>query len=84
MKYYLVDNGDNIIDKVELGSDVGINGAKTFFVGRKRIDEKEFDKLWKVTTMEEYDRKLRTALRNPSSCGQVEWWNDDNYLDIDK
>ena len=43
MKYVLVDRGDNIIDKVELGSNVGVSGAKTFFIGRKKIDEKEFD-----------------------------------------
>ena len=47
MKYYLVDKGDNILDKVELGSGVGMSGAKTFFIGRKRIDEKEFDNMWR-------------------------------------
>ena len=34
MKYVLVDKIDNIVDRVELGSEVGISGARTFFIGR--------------------------------------------------
>ena len=46
MKYVLVDKGDNIVSTIDLASNVGISGAKTYFVGVKRIDPKEFDKLW--------------------------------------
>jgi len=84
MKYVLVDRGDNVITTVDLASNVGISGAKTYFRGIKRIDQKEFDSLWKVMTRTEYDRKLEMGLRKPSSRGQVEWWKDDDYLDIDK
>lgn len=38
MKWYLVNKYDEIIDKVDM-SDVGINGARTYFIGRKQIDE---------------------------------------------
>ena len=54
MKYYLVDNfTDNIIDSVELGSDIGISGARTFFIGRKLMkdDEKSFDNIWRVVSI---------------------------------
>ena len=48
MKYVLVDNYDNIITKVDLGSNVGLSGAKTYFKGVKQMPKDEdFDKLWK-------------------------------------
>jgi len=84
MKYVLVDRGDNVITTVDLASNVGISGAKTYFRGIKQIDKKEFDKLLKVMTRDEYDRILEMGLRKPSSHGQVEWWKEDDYLDIDK
>ena len=56
MKYVLVDRGDNIIDRIELTREVSLSAAKTFFVGRKRIEEKEFDNLWKVMTETEHRR----------------------------
>jgi len=79
MKYVLVDKGDNIIDKVELNSE--LREAKKFFIGRKQIDEKEFDNIWKVMSKEQYDTQHTASLQNK----QYEWWKDDqSYLDIDK
>ena len=46
MKYVLVDKHDCITTSAELASNVGLSGAKTYFVGIKQIDEEEFDKLW--------------------------------------
>ena len=80
MKYVLVDRGDNIVTTVDLASEVGINGARTYFVGTKQLDEKEFNKLWKVMTRDEYDKKLEMGLRKPSSHGQVEWWKEDKEI----
>ena len=37
MVYVLVDRNDKIVDKKDL-SDIGINGARTFFIHRKQID----------------------------------------------
>jgi len=80
MKYVLVDKGDNIITTADLASNVGLSRAKTYFRGIKRIDQKDFDKLWSVMSSSDYDRKLRASLQNR----QVEWWKEDEYLDIDK
>ena len=55
MKYVLVDKGDNIVNTIELASNVGVSGARTYFLGTKRIDKKEFDNLWRVMTKDEYD-----------------------------
>ena len=79
MKYVLVDKGDNIIDKVELNSE--LREAKKFFIKRKQIDEKEFDNMWKVMSEREYNNQHTASLQNK----QYEWWKDDQkYLDIDK
>ena len=80
MKYVLVDKYDNINTTVDLASEVGLSGARTYFKGVKRIDSKEFDKLWKVMTRDEYDRKLEMGLRKPSSHGQIEWWKEDKEI----
>ena len=80
MKYVLVDKGDNIIENVELGSDVGVSGAKTYFLKSKGIDKKEFDNMWKVMTQKQYDIQFKSSLHNR----QIEWWKEDDYLDIDK
>ena len=82
MVYVLVDRNDKIVDKKDL-SDIGINGARTFFIHRKQIDEKEFDKLWKVKTKKEYDLNQDAFQRKPSSQ-QIEWWKEEDYLDLDK
>ncbi len=76
MKYLLVNKFDEIIDKVDLSDDVGISGAKTYFVKRKQIDESEFDKLWKVQTENDFDLGLRSSLQNR----QVEWWKEDKDI----
>jgi hypothetical protein len=56
MKYVLVDSHDYINTSVDLGSDVGVTGAKTYFKGVKRLEEKEFDELWRVMTEQEHKR----------------------------
>ena len=74
MKYVLVDNYDNIITKVDLGSNVGLSGAKTYFKGVKQMPkDKDFDKLWRVMTEQEYDTQLKSSLQNR----QVEWWKEE-------
>ena len=79
MEYVLVDRNDNIVDRKDL-SDIGINGARTFFIKRKQIDEESFDKLWKAMTKKEYDLNQEAFARKPSS----EWWKEEEtYLDID-
>jgi len=77
VKYYLVNKLDEIIDKVDM-SDVGINGAKTYFVGRKQIDVKEFDKLWRVMTKTQYETEFKNNLQNRQMGNmKYEWWRED-------
>ena len=76
MKYVLVDKYDNITTSVELASNVGLSGAKTYFVGIKQIDEKKFDKLWKVMSERDYDLQFKASLQNR----QYKWWEEDKAI----
>ena len=81
MKYVLVDKGDNIIENVDLESEVGVSGARTYFLKSKGIDKKEFDNMWKVMSQNQYDIQFKSTLQNR----QIEWWKEeDDYLDIEK
>ena len=82
MKYVLVDKYDNIITTVDLGSNVGLSGAKTYFKGVKQMPkDKDFDKLWRVMSEEQYDTRFKSTLQNR----QIEWWKEEgDYLDIEK
>ena len=85
MKYVLVDNRDNVVNTVELGSNVGISGARTYFLGVKRIDEKSFDKLWKVMSQRGYDEKFKSHTRKPSSeridyPSYIRWWEEEKLI----
>jgi len=81
MKWYLVNRFDEIVDTCEIASGVGITGAKTYFKGIKKMPEdKDFDKLWKVMSKEKYDIRYKASLHDR----QIEWWKEDDYLDIDK
>jgi hypothetical protein len=72
MKYVLVDNDDNVVDRVDLESEVGISGARTFFIGRKQIPYENFIQLWKVMTEDEYVVK---QAKKP-----IEWWIEDKEI----
>ena len=82
----LVDKYDNINTSVDLAGNVGISGARTYFLGTKKIDEKEFNKLWRVMTESEYNRTFKNNLQNRQmGKRKYEWWKDEEtYLDIDK
>ena len=82
MKFVLVNKYDEIVSRVDL-NDVGVNGAKTYFKGVKKMPEdKNFDKLWKVMTEQEYDNQFKATLQNQR---KYEWWKDEeSYLDVEK
>ena len=87
MKYVLVDrNADNIMKTVELTSNIGISGAKTYFLGIENLPVKEFDQLWKVMTKKEYDLNQEGYQRKPSSHPRaIEWWKEEtSNLDIER
>lgn len=78
MKYVLVDKYDNINSTVDLAGDVGISGARTYFIGVKKLDGESFDKLWKVQTREEYDTQFKNSLQNRQMGNmKYEWWKED-------
>jgi hypothetical protein len=81
MKYVLVDRNDNIIDTVDLTSEVGISGARNFFIGRKQIPYENFIQLWKVMTKDEYDRLFDLSHRQNK---QHEWWKEDKEITDDE
>ena len=56
MEYVLVDRDDNIVDKVDLTHNIGVSGARTYFVKRKQIESEKFDQIWKVMTETEHKR----------------------------
>ena len=75
MKYVLVDKAGNINTTVELSSGVGVSGARTYFVGIKRLKEKEFDKLWRVMREPDYNsEKLQ------SYPGYIKWWEEEKEI----
>ena len=77
MKYVLVDSGDNLVHTVDLASNVGLSGARTYFRGMKRIDVKEFDKLWKVKTEAAY---LKGTVERTDYPGYIRWWEEDKEI----
>ena len=75
MKYVLVDKSGNVNTSVELSSGVGVSGARTYFVGIKRLKEKDFDKLWKVMKESDYNsQKLQ------SYPGYIKWWEEEKEI----
>jgi len=77
VKYVLVDNMDSINTTVDLASEVGISGARTYFKGVKRIDGKSFDKLWKVMTETTY---LKGTVERTDYPGYIRWWEEDKEI----
>jgi hypothetical protein len=78
VKYVLVDKGDNIVSTVDLQWDVGLSGARTYFLGLKKIDKKEFNKLWRVMT-ETDQRRIKV---NDETHREYEEFG--SWLDIEK
>jgi len=77
VKYVLVDNMDSINTLVDLASNVGLTGARTYFLGIKKLDIKEFNKLWKVMTKDKYEKLFDLSNRQNK---QYEWWKEDKEI----
>ena len=68
MKYKLVSrHTKEVVHTVDLSDDIGIGGARTYFIGTKKLDSKEFDKLWEV--------KYYRMSKNP-----IKWWEEDKTI----
>ena len=84
MKYVLVDKGNNIVHTVDLAGNVGVSGARTYFLGLKKIDKKKFNALWRVMT-EESHTWLKKHTRKPSSertdyPSYIKWWEEEKSI----
>ena len=77
MKYVLMDSKDDVVHTVDLASNVGHSGARTYFLGMKRIESKEFDKLWKVKTEAAY---LKGTVERTDHPGYIRWWEEDKEI----
>jgi ribonuclease I len=72
MKYNLVSNHTNeVVHTVDLSDEVGLSGARTFFIGTKKLPEKEFDKLFKV--------RCNEMSKNP-----IRWWEEEKEITDDE
>ena len=74
MKWYLVDKLDNITTSADFHSSYGKLSAKAYFLGVKKLEEEEFDKLWKVVSKREYDFVMQASNREGK---QYEWWKEE-------
>jgi hypothetical protein len=72
VKYNLVSKTTNeVVHTVDLAGGVGISGARTYFIGTKRLDSKEFDKLWEV--------KYYRMSKDP-----IKWWEEEKSITDDE
>jgi|TARA_R110000824_G_scaffold82533_1_gene206916 hypothetical protein len=78
LEYVLVsvNKQEEIITRVSLAENVGINGAKTYFQGVKQMsDRTAFDKLWVVMTETEFNR-IKTNNETRSHYEEFGSWLD--------
>ena len=73
MKYVLINrHTKEVVWRTDIASDVGVSGARTYFIGVKQTGPEEFDKLWEVITQKEYDDN-HTRI---TSSKPIRWWKD--------
>ena len=84
MKYVLVDKGDNIVSTVDLQWDVGVSGARTYFIGKKQIPYENFIQLWRVMTEESYiwlkEHTRKLSSERTDYPGYIRWWEEDKKI----
>ena len=78
MKYVLVDNYDTIVHTVVLNGGYTQTEAQRYFVNLKRMDEKEFNTLWRVMTEQEHKRRKF----NSETIKEYEEFGD--WMDLEK
>ena len=68
MKYNLVYKHTNeVVHTVDLAGGVGISGARTYFIGAKKLKPKDFDELFEV--------RYKETKRNP-----IRWWVEEKAI----
>jgi hypothetical protein len=76
VKYVLISrHTKEVVWRTDIASDVGISGARTYFIGVKQTGPEEFDKLWEVMTESNYNSE-----RLQSNPGYIKWWEEDKEI----
>ena len=71
MIYVLIDKNYDVIDKID---SITPGGAEHYFMGRKRMTDKDkFYSLWKIKTEKEHKLNQEAWSRKASS----EWWKEE-------
>jgi hypothetical protein len=78
MKYILVDNFGNRVAKVILDNKIGIDGARDYFKRIKKLDDKEFDNLWRTMEESKYNRRFETGIRSPHK--DARWYEEEKAI----
>jgi hypothetical protein len=66
MKYRLVNRRTKeIITTVDLSDDIGVSGARTYFIEVKHLKNEKFDELWEVKEI---------------TYKQYDWWKEDKLI----
>ena len=75
MIFELVSKGhEEPIDRVDMAN-IGLAGAKTYFMGRKQLSEEDFDKMFEV----------KVSPNKQAFVGKYDWWKEESTnLDIEK
>jgi len=85
MKWVLVDNNNVVVSNYEVNDKYGLEAAKFYFMGRKRLSEERFDGLWKVVSEKEHKLNEDAYNRKSSSDPTKRWWKEEgDYLDLEK
>tara|TARA_X000001382_G_scaffold128646_1_gene118823 strand:- start:3872 stop:4102 length:231 start_codon:yes stop_codon:yes gene_type:complete len=62
------------IDRIDLAN-MGVQGARTYFMGRKQLSEEEFDKVFEV----------KASPHKRAWVGKYDWWKEESKnLDIER
>ena len=73
MEFELVNkHTDEIIDKKNLSDEIGISGARTYFIGSKKLKPKEFDKLFEV--------RYKGNVERTDYPGYIRWWVEEKSI----
>ena len=73
MKYNLVSKKTKeVTHTVDLSDEIGISGARTYFIGTKKLDPKEFDKLFEV--------RYKGNVERTDYPGYIRWWVEEKSI----
>ena len=73
MKYNLVSkHTKEVVHTIDLSDEIGISGARTYFIGSKKLKPKEFDKLFEV--------RYKGNVERTDYPGYIRWWVEEKSI----